>query len=164
MKYLRAALACALVTFASQAAPAATPVPGGANQVSALSAKLGQTVFNGVLRITVSEVREATSADNPQQMNTTPAQKVMILSALLRNGSKDEFTDLMTYSLADKDDISVVVPSSDMHPGNLHILQGAAARQTAMFVVDKDFVPVKLIVQCATCGKSSGFRAVRFTL
>jgi len=164
VKYLRGALACALVIFASQAAPAATPVPGGANQVSALSAKLGQTVFNGVLRITINEVREATAADNPQQMNAAPNQKVMILSAVLRNGSKDDFTDLMSYSLADKDDISVVVPSSEMHPGNLHILQGAAARQTAMFVVDKDFVPVKLIVQCATCGTKSAFRAVRFSL
>jgi hypothetical protein len=44
----------------------------------------------------------------------------------------DEFTDLLSYSLADKDDVAVSIPSFDMHPGNLHILQAAMARQTML--------------------------------
>jgi hypothetical protein len=58
----------------------------------------------------------------------------------------------------------VAVPLEIRLFGNLHILQGAAARQFAVFTVDLDFVPVKLIVQCATCGSRSGFRAVRFSI
>ena len=49
-----------------------TPVPGGANQVSALSGTIGQTIFNGVLRIKVVELRDATPADHPKK---TPGRK-----------------------------------------------------------------------------------------
>jgi len=88
----------------------------------------------------------------------------MVLSTVLRNGTKDEFIDLMQYTLADKDAMSVDIGSNTLHPGNLHILQGATARQTAIFAVDKNFSPVKLIVQCATCGAHSSFRTIRFTI
>ena len=56
------------------------------------------------------------------------------------------------------------IPSSQLHPGNLHIQQGAAARQTAMFVVDKTYTPVKLLVQCATCSPGLKFRNLRLTI
>jgi hypothetical protein len=166
MKRVRGALVCALLVAAAVAAPArsATPVPGGANQVSAVSGKLGDVVFNGVLRVSVTGLAETTAPADLAEVNVIAGKKVMTFTALLRNGTKDEFTDLVTYSLADKDDVSVDVPSSQMHPGNLHILQGAATRQKAIFVVDKDFTPVKMIVQCATCGAHSSFRAIRFTI
>jgi hypothetical protein len=51
------------MSAAVDAAP--TPVPGGANQVSAISGTFGQTIFNGVLRVNVSEVRAATPVDVP---------------------------------------------------------------------------------------------------
>jgi hypothetical protein len=166
MTQLRSALACALLALAAVAAPArsSTPVPGGANQVGALSATLGQTVFNGVLRITVSSLRLTTDPADLDFVNTSGGKKVMRFDVLLRNGAKDEFTDLMSYTLADKDDVALAVGSFSLHPGNLHILQGAAARQYAVFTVDPDFVPVKLIVQCATCGSHSAFRAIRFSI
>lgn len=141
-----------------------TPVPGGANQVNALSGKIGDTVFNGDLRIKIVDLRVATAADNPAQMLPTAGQKVMVMSVLLRNGMHSDFIDLLTYTLADKDDVTFEIPSNYLRPGNLHIEQGGAARQTAMFVVDQNFVPVKLIVQCATCSKNEGFKAVRFTI
>src|SRR5579872_700681 len=78
-----------------------TPVPGGANQVSALSGTIGQTIFNGVLRIKVVELRDATPADHPEQELPGANQKVMVMTVLLRNGIHDAFTDLMEYTLAD---------------------------------------------------------------
>jgi hypothetical protein len=153
---------------AASAAP--TPVPGGANGVSAVSGKLGETVFNGVLRIKIVALREATDADHAElaarSSDLTPSadKKVLIMQSLLRNGVNDEFIDLLQYTLADKDDVSVEIPTNALKNANIHILQGAAGRQTGAVLVDKDFVPVKLIVQCLTCGSHSRFRPVRFTI
>ena len=88
----------------------------------------------------------------------------MVMQSLLRNGSRDEFDSLMHYTLADKDDVSVEFASSAIQNANIHILQGAAGRQSAAVLVDADFVPTKLIVECATCGAHSGFRPVRFVV
>jgi hypothetical protein len=166
-KWLGVSLFIALLAPAG-AAP--TPVPGGANAVSAVSGKLGDTVFNGVLRIKIVALREATDADHAElaarasDLTPTPDKKVLIMESLLRNGKHDEFIDLLRYTLADKDDVSVEIPDNSVKNVNIHILQGAAGRQTGAVLVDKDFVPVKLIVQCATCGDHSGFRPVRFTI
>jgi hypothetical protein len=152
----------ALAPGSGNAAP--TPVPGGANAVSALSGKLGDTVFNGVLRIKVVALREATDFDNPSQETPSADQKVMVMQTVLHNGKQDRFTDLVTYTLADSDAVSFEIPSYKIKNINPSILQGAAVRQSAVFVVDKDFKPVKLIIQCSSCSKNQGFRPVRFTL
>jgi hypothetical protein len=165
MSGFRRVLLSALVALVPAAAAASsTPVPGGANEVKALSGKLGDTIFNGVLRIKADSLAYTTSPEDVAEVNTSGGKKVMKLTVLLRNGSKDDFTDLMSYTLADKDDVTLSIGSFNLHPGNLHILQGAAARQTAIFTVDPSFVPVKLIVQCASCSARSGFRAVRFSI
>ncbi|MBC5808077.1 MAG: hypothetical protein ACR2KS_00760 [Candidatus Eremiobacter antarcticus] len=159
------AVALAFVALAAASATAApTPVPGGANQVKALSGKVGDTIFNGVLRIQISELRDATADDHPEKMYPNPGQKIMVMSVLLRNGAHSDFIDLLSYTLADKDDVTFDIGSSYIQHANLHILQGGSARQTAMFPVDQSFVPTKLIVQCATCGAHSAFRSVRFTV
>ena len=44
------------------------------------------------------------------------------------------------------------------------VAQGAAARIHALFVADKSFVPVKLLIQCATCGTATRFGAFRVQL
>ncbi len=155
-------LAFAVPMAAGGATP--TPIPGGANQVNAIEGKVGDTIFNGVLRITVQEIRDATADDHPEKMLPGPNQKVMVMKVLLRNGTHDAFIDLLTYSLADADDVAFQIPSNYVNPGNLHILQGAAARQNAMFVVDKDYKPAKLIVQCATCASATHFRSLRLTI
>jgi hypothetical protein len=158
------------VALLAPAGGAPTPVPGGANGVSAVSGKLGDTVFNGVLRIKIVALREATDADHADlaarssDLAATPDKKVLVMQSLLRNGAHDEFIDLLQYTLADKDDVSVEIPSNALKNANIHILQGAAGRQSGAVLVDKDFVPVKLIVQCLTCGAHSGFRSVRFTI
>ncbi len=158
-------LATLMIAMSSTLAVASpTPVPGGANQVKALSGHLGDTIFNGVLRIKITELREATAADSPDKMFPQPNQKVMIMSVLLRNGSHSEFIDLVRYTLADADNVTLTIPDSNIANANLHIQQGASARQSATFLVDKTFAPTKLLVQCATCGAKSGFKSIRFTI
>ncbi len=153
-----------LPAAAAGAAATATPVPGGANQVNAVAGNVGDTIFNGVLRITVQSIRDATADDHPEKMLPGPNQKVMIMNVLLRNGMHSDFIDLLTYSLADADDVVFQIPSNYVIPSNLHIIQGAAARQNAMFLVDKDYKPTKVIVQCATCSSTLHFRSLRLTI
>lgn len=153
-----------LAALSATAAPTPTPVPGGANQIKALSGKMGQTIFNGVLRITVQDLRTATDADNPGRLYPSATQKVMVMNVLLQNGSRANFIDLLDYTLADKDGVTFDIGSNYIAHANVNILQGAAARQTAMFPIDKDFVPVKLIVRCATCGTASPFKSIRFAI
>ena len=159
-----AAVLATAVAQSGHSAATPTPVPGGANEVHALSAKLGDTVFTGVLRVKIEELREATAADNPGRLFPNADQKVMVMKVLLHNGTTQTFTDLISYTLADSDGITTPIPAYDTTDANLHILQGAAARQTAMFLVDKDFVPVKLIVQCASCSPGMHFQAIRFVI
>ena len=154
---------CLTIGMLSPAGAAPTPIPGGANGVSAVSGTVGSTVFNGMLRVKITALRAAGEAEKPDT-NLTADQKVMYFESLLSNGTHEEFTDLVTYTLADKDGVSVAIPTNALKHANLHILQGASERQSEAFPIDKDFVPVKLIVQCSTCGGHSGFRAIRFTI
>ncbi len=159
-----------MLVAAASAAPALpaisapTPVPGGANQIKAVTGKIGTTVFNGVLRVKISGLKDASDPTEISAVGPSAAQKVMVFDVLLRNGAKDSFIDLVRYALADKDDVTVQLRDIDVHPANLNILQASAAKQHAAFAVDKDFVPVKLLVTCATCGDKSAFRPIRFTI
>jgi hypothetical protein len=164
MNFHQTTIALAITLLAGTPASAApTPVPGGANQISAISATLGQTVFNGNLRITISHFGDASQAD-AAAVSATADQKVMSFTALLRNGTHDEFYRGVVYTLADNDGITVPVGLGAETPPNPHILQGGAARQKVVFAVSKDFVPVKLIVECFACANNSGFRAIRFKI
>lgn len=157
-----AVLATALsMTSAAQGAP--TPIPGGANQVKAVSGSVGQQIWNGAVRITISDVHEA-SADQIAEFRPSAGQKVMTFTVLIRNGTTSTFTDLIEYTFADKDDISVSVPTSQYTHANLSIQQGAAQKQVGVFAVDHDFVPAKIIVACATCSAKSPFKPVRVVI
>jgi hypothetical protein len=142
------------------AAPKPTPIPGGANQLNALSGKLGQTLWNGVLRFKLVSLRDATSADHPESIAPLPGQKAMVLTAIIRNGTSSSWGELVSYTLADKDAVSFEIPGHFFSPVALNIQQGATANQTALFLVDKGFVPVKLIFSCGSCapGKFKPFR------
>lgn len=166
MNFLRNAAPLVFAAAASVAVGTAapTPVPGGANQVSAIQGKVGDTIFNGVLRIDVQDVRDATPDDHPEKALPSADQRVMIMDVLLRNGTHADFIDLITYTLADADDVSFEIPSHLITNANLHIQQGAAARQSAMFVVDKNYKPVKVLVQCVTCGSATRFRPLRLSI
>jgi hypothetical protein len=149
-----------LLPAAVVAAPNPTPTPGGANQVNAQSGKLGQNLWNGVLRFKLVELRDATSADHPESLVPLASQKVMVLTAIIKNGTSGNWGELVSYTLADKDEISFEIPGHFFTPVSLNIQQGAAVRQSALFVVDKSYVPVKLIFACGSCapGKFKAFR------
>jgi hypothetical protein len=101
------ALACvSLAMVPALGSPTATPMPGGANQVSGVSGKVGDTLFNGIVRLQVVEVRDATAADHPETMLASADQRVMVMTAVVRNGLHSNFIDLIRYSLADKDDVA----------------------------------------------------------
>ncbi len=159
------ALTCAsLATVPVLGSPTATPIPGGANQVTGVAGKVGDQLFNGIVRLQVLEVRDATPADHPETMMVPADQRVMVMTTVVRNGLHRNFIDLITYSLADKDDIAYVIADHWIKPNPLNLPQGAAARQTAMFPVDKNYVPVKMLVQCATCNAQTHFVAFRVAL
>ena len=151
-----------MMSIASSAAP--TPAAGGANQVKGVSGSVGQTLFNGVVRLKVVEVRDAVASDHPESILPSDTQKVMVLTAVVHNGLHRNFAEILTYTLADKDDVAIVIPDRWITPNPLNIQQAAAARQTAVFPVAKDFTPVKLIVQCSTCSVNTKFTAFRLTV
>jgi len=161
------AIATALLTVAAvfgMCAPcpaAPTPVPGGANQVKAVSGSVGDAMWNGIVRIKVRELRVARPEDHPETLLPGPDQKVMVLDAMLRNGTTKQFTELLTYTLADKDDVAFEIQSQYLKPVPLIVAQGAAAHITALFTADKSFAPVKLLIQCATCSAPNRFKAFR---
>jgi hypothetical protein len=157
------ALACVLLA-AVPALGSPTPMPGGANQISGVSGKVGDTLFNGVVRMQIVEVRDATPADHPETLMAPADQRVMVMTAIVRNGLHNNFIDLIRYSLADKDDVAYVIADHLIKPNPLNVPQGAAARQTAMFAVERGYAPVKLLVQCATCNAQTRFTAFRVTL
>jgi len=155
---------CVIALTGTTAASTPTPVPGGANQVSGLSGKVGQTLFNGVLRVQVKELRNATAADHPERLLPSEGQKVMIMTVLLKNGSHGDFIDLIEYTLADADGVTFKIPTNMVSPSNLDIQQAGAARQTALFTVDSSYKPTKVIVQCTSCSASLKFKALRFAV
>ena len=167
MRFLRplalTALACGLSASSAVAAPP-TPVPGGANQVNALSGAAGQTLFNGIVRFKVVELRDATAADHPEAALPGPDKRVMVMTVLVRNGAHANFAELLNYTLADADDVTFQIPSYLIKPNPLNIIQGGAARQRSLFLVDTAFHPTKLIVQCPTCSTTHPFRAFRIKL
>ncbi len=59
-----AAIIAALISSTALAGATPTPLPGGANQVKAQSGVLGKTVWNGAVRLTLSEFRDATVSTN----------------------------------------------------------------------------------------------------
>ena len=156
-------LALAFAVLVPAASPAASPIPGGANQVNAISGKLGDTLWNGVLRFKVVEVRDATPADHPESVVPLQNQKVLVVTALLRNGTNTDWGEVVSYTLADQNDVVFEIPGHLFTPVALHIAPAAAVRQTALVPIDKTFVPVKLIFSCGSCAKGS-FKAFRVTL
>jgi len=156
--------AAVLFGYAVPGGAAATPIPGSANQVKAISGNAGEPMWNGIVRYKLQELREARPEEHPETLLPGPNQKVMVFRASLRNGTDKQFAELLTYTLADKDDVTFEIPNHVLTPAPLVVAEGAAVRIGGMFVTDKSFVPVKLLIQCATCGTPNRFGAFRVKL
>ncbi len=158
-------LTLALVTTALSPA-AAKPIPGGARQISALSGKIGQTLWNGSVRLTITELRDATPAEHPELIVPLPSQRVLVMKGIVRNGLPRTFGETLSFTLADKDDVTLELPGHFFTPPTYTIQQGAAVKFAALFPVDKGYQPTKLIVACATCGNgpANTFKPFRIKL
>jgi hypothetical protein len=136
-------LCAAVLAFAALPAAGATPKPGGANQMQAVSGTVGRTLWNGKFRLQITQVRAETPTE-AADLHPSAEQKVMHIEGLLRNGTQDKWTVRPSYTLADKDDVTQDAGVLDLQAVTL--AQGAAARQKIRFLVPKDFQPVKLLV------------------
>jgi hypothetical protein len=152
------------MAITASAGVGATPPPGGANQISAISGHVGERIFNGVLRVTVQSVHDATPDDHPEKDLPSPDQKIIVMHVLLSNGRHETFTDLMVYTLADADNVTHQIAQPYVRPANLSIEQGASAKQTVHVPVEKDFKPVKLLVECGGCSPDMHFRSLRISI
>lgn len=151
-------------TAAAASANPSTPVPTAtwADEPKAIEGKLGETLANGILRFKLLEVRDARPEDHPEAVVPLASQKVMVLTARVRNASPNVFAELLTYTLDRGDSESFLIPGHFLTPISLQIKPGATVKQTALFPVDATLVPTILTVQCASCGRT--FKPVRVTL
>src|ERR1700682_2400975 len=85
-----------------RAAPLPTPMPGGANQASGVSGKLGATLFNGKIRIRRTSLRAGTSKDG---ITSAPGDKVVYFSCLVSNATNATRVGYLTARLADADGV-----------------------------------------------------------
>ncbi|GAC1410444.1 MAG: hypothetical protein NVSMB64_19580 [Candidatus Velthaea sp.] len=122
-----------------------TPIPGGANQVKAVSGTLGHMLWNGKLRLKIDTVREETPAESADG-GLTADQKMILIEGTVRNGMAESITVRPDYKLADKGDITEANSGPPTGYQTLTLAQGAAGRLKYRMPVPKDFVPVKLLV------------------
>lgn len=166
IRALSAVAVAAALSLAPSGTPASpTPIPGGANQITALSGTVGQTLWNGMARVKINEVRDATPDDHPESLYPSARQKAMVITGVMKNGTNAVFINLMSYTLADADDVTIAIPSHLFTSGvTVNIAQGAATKVQALFLVDKNYRPTKLLVQCETCGKPNRFKPFRIAI
>src|SRR5271166_4753979 len=135
-----------------------SPLP----QVTPLTAPLGQSVQVGNLSIGIQELRDATRADNPDQIPVLPDERLLVMHVVLVNSVASAYTGVVTYRLEDKNGVGP--RARDVKPSSLNIHQGTSVHLTGLFTVDKTFVPATLLVECSSCSASNGYKAVQFTI
>jgi hypothetical protein len=128
------------------AAPAATPVPGGAYQTNGVSGTMSQTLFNGTLRLKGMSLKEAVPSDNIRPNGGD--EKALVLRGVISNGTKRENHGYFDAALVDADGITVKGRPLD---SGWSVEPGAAARFVNGFSVPPGFVPVRLVlIEAAT--------------
>jgi len=151
-------LAITVIAFGTTGNGYSTPAP----PATPLTASLGQSVAFGNLNVTIQELRDATPADNPDQIPVLVDQRLMVIHVLLANNAPAPYTGVVTYTLEDK---SGVGPRGrDIKPSSLNIHQGAPVHLSGLFTVTKSFVPTTLLVECSLCGAGNVYKAVRFVI
>ena len=164
MRYCWSILIASLA-LAGSPSLAATPPPGGANQVNAVEGTLGQTLFNGEVRIRSGKLRNATS-DELAQILPAEDKRVIVFTATMSNGTHGNFTGYFQYALVDADGVSAEAEERYVEPNPPpNVAQGAAWHQKVAFLVAKDFKPVKLLItQTIKSNRNGTAKAFRFTI
>jgi hypothetical protein len=83
------------------AAPAPTPVPGGANQLSGVSGGLASTLFNGKVRVRQMAMRTSTA----DEYTPSGGQHGLVFSYLVSNGTSATRTGSFNASISDVDGV-----------------------------------------------------------
>jgi len=150
-------IAVTIVAFGTTGNGHSSPVP----RATMFTAPLGQTVAIGDLNVGIQNLRDATPADNPDQIPVLADQRLLVIHILLANPAHPAYTGIVTYTLGDKNGVGV--RARDVKPSNLNIQKGASIHLTGLFTVDKAFVPTTLVVECSSCN-ASHYKAVQFTI
>jgi hypothetical protein len=151
-------MAISVVAFGTTGNGYSSPLP----QVTPLTAPLGQSVAIGNLNIGIQELRDATPADNPDQIPVLVDQRLLVMHVLLVNSVPPAYTGVVAYRLEDKNGLGP--RARDVKPSSLNIQQGTSVHLTGLFTVDKTFVPATLLVECSSCSASNGYKAVQFII
>ncbi|MHB8461900.1 MAG: hypothetical protein ACYDA1_04575 [Vulcanimicrobiaceae bacterium] len=150
-------LALTLLLSPAGAAPKPTskPIPGGSNQASGITGKLGATMFNGKIRIRATSLRAGTSSDSVKATN--PGEKVVYFSCIVSNGTHGTRIGYLSASLVDRDGIVLNSVGGPLE-SNYNLPPGGAARQTFGFILKPGFTPVKILVSELANGVQPVFR------
>lgn len=140
---------------AANAAP--TPEPGGANQAAGVAATFGHVAFNGEVRLTPRQLRDATAADG---YTPSPGQKWLIFNATGSNGTKKPLSmQQFSATIVNGNGESVAAQPDKVLPigGVYGIAPGGGWKEQVFFEIPADFVPVKIVLVPAD-GKHKAFR------
>lgn len=131
---------------------AATPVPGGANQIKAIEGTFNTWAFNGKIRLKVTAVVVAANQDfgfySPKSGN-----QIVTLRGLLANGMSVPANPVCIAVLADADGVTygslLIFPERvgfGTNNADVNLQPGAATRFVLSFEVPADFVAVKVLI------------------
>lgn len=123
-----------------------TPVPGGANQAEGVPTTFGKASFNGEVRVTPRQLRDANAADD---FIAPTGQKWIVLIATTANGTNKSL-DMQQFvaTIVNADGESVAADPDKITPVGCAcgIAPGAGWRERVAFLVPNDFKPVKIIL------------------
>ena len=148
--------------FAPSPAATPTPIPGGANQVKALSGTVGTWLFNGKYRLKIISVGDAT----PEQLAGTSlvnsngnGKKVIAFPFQMRLGTNKGGDDIMAITITDADDDSSTIPSGWITPNPTpSVTQGAGWKGIAFAIVPTDYKLAKMVITFPGDTHYQGFR------
>jgi len=104
-------------------AEAATPIPGGANQLKGISGGLAATLFNGKVRIRKMALRAATPAEYTPDSGKTG----LMFSFLVSNGTNKERSGQFSGAIVDADAVSIDGGPLHVYDAYYSLQPGAAA-------------------------------------
>lgn len=125
-------------------AMAATPVPGGANQIAGVNGKMNQTLFNGMIRWKMTAIREPVPADNLGDPHS--GMRWLVFVAKCSNGLHGTYIGLPQVTLLDAQDNSYHSEDHNTSPAPVNVIQGQAWNERLAVEVPADFAPTKAVI------------------
>lgn len=137
-----------LLAAPSALAAKPTPEPGGANQVIAVEGTLQSTLFNGQARVRKMALTKPDGSSSESYSDTSDT-RWLVFRAVMSNGTKSVLEmNQFSASIVDADGIAVSAQPDKVRPMGMvtNIPPGGAWKETVLFNVPKDFVPVKILL------------------